>query len=355
MPDATSNKPRPRLAIPEATRQPQRPAKPGPAPGKLPVPAMIAFVVALVAVVTLVALLVLSHTPVLRIAAIDVESTEHISAESIAKLARVEEGTTLLNVDIDSVVESVKRNPWVEDVQITREFPDRLKIEVTERKPGAIVLMSSGTIGWYVAADGTWIEPFNIEVGANQTVVDAAQQKAIEVGCRIVTDVPAEVVPEAGKVAEDASLQAVLSYLSEFSEDFAATIVRFSAPSRESISCTLESGVEVSLGAPTNVATKEAIVTQILAEHPDKITYINVRIPSRPSYREVGTDSVQEGTGALAEDEYAEPQSLEDDDSWYYGQHSDMPEGLVWGEDYYDASTDTNYEYQPETDSYITW
>lgn len=340
-------------ARPTIKRQPQAVAQEG--SRGLPLPAIIALVVAVMAVLALVALLVLSHTPVLTITGIDVESTEHISAESIAKLARVEEGTTLLNVDIDSVVESVKRNPWVEDVQITREFPDRLKIEVTERKPGAIVLMSSGTIGWYVASDGTWIEPFNIEVGANQTVVDAAQQKAIEVGCRIVTDVPAEVVPEAGKVAEDASLQAVLAYLAEFTNEFSTTIVRFSAPSRESISCTLESGVEVSLGEPTNIATKEAIVTQILAEHPDQITYINVRTPSRPSYREVGIDSVQEGSGALAEEEYADQQSLEDHDGWYYGQHSDMPEGLVWGEDYYDASTDTNYEYQPETDSYITW
>ena len=352
MADAPSKRPQARQK-PTVSRTVQ--ADRQPASDKLPLPAVIAFVVALVAVVALVSLLILSHTPILRITAIDVQSTEHISADSIAKLARVEEGTTLLSVDVDAVAESVKRNPWVEDVQITREFPDKLRIEVTERKPGAIVLMSSGSIGWYIAADGTWIEPFNIEVSGTQTVVEAAQQKAIEVGCRIVTDVSSEVVPEAGKVAEDSSLQAVLAYVSEFSPEFAATIVRFSAPSRESVSCTLESGVEVSLGAPSSISTKEAIVTQILAEHPDQITYINVRVPSRPSYREVGTESVQEGTGALAQDEYSEPQSLEDDDSWFYGQHSDMPEGLVWGYDYYDESTDTNYVYQPETDSYITW
>lgn len=325
-----------------------------PAGGGLPLPAVVALTVAFMAVAAIVALLVLSHTPVLTITAIDVKSTEHISADSIAKLARVEEGTTLLNVDVDAVAESVRRNPWVEDVQITREFPDKLKIVVTERQPGAIVLMSSGTIGWYIGSDGTWIEPFNVEVAADQTVVEAAQQKATEVGCRLVTDVPAEVVPEAGKVAEDESIQAVLAYLAGFSEEFAARVVRFSAPGRESISCTLESGVEVSLGSPQSISTKEAIVTQVLAEHPDQITYINVRVPSRPSYREVGTESVQEGTGALAEDEYSEPQELSEEE-WYYGKGSDYPEDLEWGLDYYDSASDTYYEYQPDTDSYITW
>ncbi|MBR3384230.1 MAG: FtsQ-type POTRA domain-containing protein [Atopobiaceae bacterium] len=339
-------------AKPPIKRQPQAAAQEG--RKGLPLPAIIALVVAVMAVLALVALLVLSHTPVLTITGIDVESTEHISAESIAKLARVEEGTTLLNVDVDAVAESVRRNPWVEDVQITREFPDRLKIVVTERKPGAIVLMSSGTIAWYLGSDGTWIEPFNIDVAANQTVIEAAQQHAVETGCRLITDVPAEVVPVAGEVAADDSLQAVLAYLDGFTAEFAAQVVRFSAPNRESVSCTLESGVEVSLGAPTSISTKEAIVTQVLAEHPDQITYINVRVPARPSYREVGTESVQEGTGALAEDEYSDPQELTEDD-WYYGQHSDYPEGLEWGYDYYDAASDTYYEYQPETDSYITW
>ena len=45
---------------------------------------------------------------------------------------------------------------------------------------------------------------------------------------------------------------------------------------------------------------------QLLAKYPNRITYINVRVPSSPSYRMLDSDAVQEGTGAYGD---AEPQA----------------------------------------------
>lgn len=255
-----------------------------------------------VAIALALTLFVLMQLPIFAISSIDASSTEHIDADSIAKLANIESGTTLLNVDISQVVNNVKKNPWVASVSVTREFPDKLKVSVSERKISALVLMSSGNVAWYLGDDGVWIEPVNIGTEGTTTAEDVALTKANELGCLLITNVPASVNPSAASKTSDTSILAVLDYQKGFSSDFSSQIVSYTAPSTDSITCTLSNGVEVSLGAATDIDTKEKVITQILETYPDQITYINVRVPSNPSYRKLSSDQVKTGTGARVTD-----------------------------------------------------
>lgn len=267
-----------------------------------PVKAIIIAIVA-VAVIFVLAVLILWNLPVFTINAIDAKATEHISSDAIANLADVKAGTTLVNVDISQVADNIKKNPWAAQVSVSREFPDKLSIRVTERKASTLVLMSSSDVAWYLGEDGVWIEPFNIATQGSTTAENAALQQASNLGCLLVTSVPSSVSPTAGSKATDASLLGVQEYLKNFSSDFTQQIVSFSAASTDSLTCTLSNGVEVSLGAPTDVDTKEQIITQLLAQHPNQITYINVRVPSNPTYRKVGVESVQSGSGGRVVDQ----------------------------------------------------
>ena len=58
-------------------------------------------------------------------------------------------------------------------------------------------------------------------------------------------------------------------------------------PSTENVSCVLESGVEVSLGSPTDISEKEDIVQGYLEQSDGRVVRINVRVPSSPAYREI--------------------------------------------------------------------
>ena len=254
-------------------------------------------IVAVMLVAALVSFIVLSSTPMFTIAYIDTESTEHLSAENIAKLASVEEGTTLLTIDEDAIVENLKRNPWVGDVQLIREFPDKLKIVVTERTVDCLVKMSTASVCWCLGNDNVWIEPINLTIMDGQSADDAALALAREMDSLLIIDVPTSLSPTAGESTNEDALMAVATYRQQFSKEFADQIVRFSAASVESIGCTLSNGVEVSLGAPVDIDVKEAVIKEILDKHPNQITYINVRVPSQPSYRRLGSESVTEGTG----------------------------------------------------------
>ena len=74
-------------------------------------------------------------------------------------------------------------------------------------------------------------------------------------------------------------------------------VVGYSAPTPDSITLTLTTGVEVSVGSATQIPTKERIIREILDKYEGKLTYINVRVPSKPSYRMVQSDSVKQGRG----------------------------------------------------------
>ena len=157
--------------------------------------------------------------------------------------------------------------------------------------------------------DNVWIEPVNLTMKDGQSANDVALSLAQQMGALLVYDVPTSVSPSAGSASTDEVLKAVNAYREQFSEDLSSQIVSFSAPSVESISCLLKSGVEVSLGSPVSIDVKEAVITEVLAKHPNQVTYINVRVPSQPSYRKLGTESVAPGTGVTTLDltQQAEP------------------------------------------------
>lgn len=255
---------------------------------------------ALVAVGLVVgALFVASLTPVLTVTSVEAEPSDHLTAENITKLAAVPDGTTLLNVDTGAIAGRLAKNPWVADVSVRREFPDRLRITVTERDILAIVTVSSGNVAWYLSSDGTWVEPAKLG-GGSGSLADQALALARQEGCLLIRDVPSTVSPKAGTKATDAPILGVIDYQKGFTKGLADQVVSYSASSEESISCVLESGIEVSLGDPSQISSKEAVINELMAQHPNQLTYINVRNPAKPSFRRVSSESVAQGSGVQA-------------------------------------------------------
>ena len=268
-----------------------------PNPDVLKIIMNVAVVVLALAVAVCAAMLVLRATSAFQIVRLEAASTEHLSSDDIARLANVGEGTTLLNVDEAAIQEGLARNPWVAGSDIEREFPDTLKIDVHEREVAMIVLMGSNGIAWYVGKGNVWIQPASISAAGGRSLAEEALLMAQAQGALLVTDAPSTIEPQSGSVVSDSALEAVSTYLEELPGSLTSQIVSFSAASEDALSCILSNGIEVSLGSASDIATKGAIVQRLLEEHPGELTYINVRMPSNPTYRSIDSDSVQPGTG----------------------------------------------------------
>lgn len=282
---------------------------------------------------------------------IEVKGSEHVSEEDMNRLLDVPEGSTLFNIDADALAGSLKRNPWVDTVDVQREFPHKLIITPKEYKVAAVVYIAADDIAWAVSDAGTWIAPMSLSVtvdadgsiiesagegaalpassggdadtddadaadagsgeadgtdgaasdadaGADEegaedpdseatgslTGVDAALALARDAGALLLIDVSADVAPSSGAEVTSDVVKAGLAYAKGFSQEFLAQIKDLSVPSVEAISANLVSGVEVSLGSPEDIGTKEQVVTKLLAER-SGVTYINVRTPDAYTFR----------------------------------------------------------------------
>ena len=258
--------------------------------------------VAALTVVLVVAYFVLRSSSAFAIQNVVCEPTEHVTESDIKNLLEVPDGATLLNFDGSVIEASLKKDPWVGSVSFERQFPDTLRVVVNEQSTDALVVMNAGSIAWYLGTSGSWIQPTKVTVAQNQSVNDAALAQATSEGVLLITDVPSSVSPKSGSEATDDVFAAVRTFRDGFSADFSAQVVSYSAPSADNISCTLASGVEISLGSATQVSSKEAIAKEILAAHPGKVTFINVRVPSSTgsSYRSIDSEDVEAGTGVTS-------------------------------------------------------
>lgn len=325
-----------------------------------------------------IALAILSTTSAFEITSVVAEDTEHVKADAIVQLASVEDGSTLLNVDTAAIEQNVQRNPWIASVEVQKVFPDTINLKAKERRPGSVVAMGSGGLAWLMGDDQVWIEPIRLEVDKNESANDEALKQATKLGVVLIANVPSSVQPSAGSPSTDKSILAVFSIMWQLTFDFRDRVACYSASSEDDISCILDNGVEVSLGSDRNVSNKEAVAKRILDEYEGQVTYINVRVPTRPSYRRVESKYVKEGSGAAGDATDNEPvivkpkktssktskdssdqgadvdeQSLDDEDSYGSYESYDSYDESSYDDGYYeDYASDDYSDYDYDASSY---
>jgi cell division protein FtsQ len=67
------------------------------------------------------------------------------------------DGENLVRLSLAEAARRVRRNPWVDEVEMTKELPDRLRVKVAERKPVALLIAGGGFV--YADSAGRAIAP----------------------------------------------------------------------------------------------------------------------------------------------------------------------------------------------------
>ncbi|WKZ33241.1 MAG: FtsQ-type POTRA domain-containing protein [Thermodesulfobacteriota bacterium] len=75
----------------------------------------------------------------LNITGISVVGAERVGEEDVIGLSGLKEGQNLFSFSKDQVVSSLKANAWIESASIDRKLPDKVVIEITERRPAVFV------------------------------------------------------------------------------------------------------------------------------------------------------------------------------------------------------------------------
>jgi len=83
-------------------------------------------------------------SPYLRLRETVVKGCKELTEKDILSLAAVRSPSNLLTINRDAIARRVRGNPWVQEVFVGREFPDRLVIWVRERTAVALIEKGNG-------------------------------------------------------------------------------------------------------------------------------------------------------------------------------------------------------------------
>ena len=135
----------------------------------------------------------LFFSTVLAVAGVEVEGTSYLRSPQVVRVAGVPTGAPLARVDLDAIARRVSTLPAVRDVEVTRQWPDRVQIEVTERVPVAVVERGETYRG--LDADGVVFRDFDQRPGSLPliTVGDGVEQEALREAAGVVTVLRADI------------------------------------------------------------------------------------------------------------------------------------------------------------------
>ncbi len=74
-----------------------------------------------------------------RVDEVTVQGNQRLSGQQIAVLSDIEKGVNTFELDLDLIGRKIEENPWIQTAQVQRIFPRQVVIQVTERKPVAII------------------------------------------------------------------------------------------------------------------------------------------------------------------------------------------------------------------------
>lgn len=139
----------------------------------------------------------LAQTPVFDVDRIEVRGGEHVRAATLRWASGVHTGDALLTMDEHGAEASIETLPWVADADVRREWPNTVRISVTERVPAALVASTPQRPRAVVDADGRVLQIGGLLPAGLVTVTGVADE--LHEG---------EPLPEAGRDALELALTA---------------------------------------------------------------------------------------------------------------------------------------------------
>lgn len=222
---------------------------------------------ALVLTVALVAAGVwaLWFSPYLRAQDVAVEGAdgELVAAERVQRASRLPVGLPLVQVDTDGIRERIEAIPAVEHAEVSRSWPETIRVQVTPRTPVAVV---AGSDAGLQALDAS-----GVRFGAFGTAPGRLPE--VRLSGELSADVTAETTREAAAV------------LAALPADLYDRVAAVDVGSVDEIDLRLNGGRTVVWGSAEQSATKSDVLAVLLGDLPREVQTLDVSVPGRPTTR----------------------------------------------------------------------
>jgi cell division protein FtsQ len=198
---------------------------------------------AVAAIALAVGVAYLIRTPLFGLSDVRVEGTRAAARAEVLEASQVRIGEPYLGLDLAAIRARVAALPRVAAVRVARDYPSSLRITVTERT--AVATVSTGSVYWLVAADGT--------------VLDAAGRRPAELPYVASVPLPDGVRP-GSRLPPGNELANALTALGGMAPQLKRQVTGVNARTLDSLAFTLKDGSRVLYGLAVDQPAKDAAV-----------------------------------------------------------------------------------------------
>lgn len=222
-------------------------------------------VLLVVAIGVVGALVAVGFSPLLDVDRVVVEGTDHLEADRIVDASGIEVGDPMVALDLDEARDALRAVPGVRSAHLEREWPSTVRITLTEERPAALALFSTGP--GIVATTGRLLDGDTFPSdGLLPLVVEG--------------DVQLDGSEDLPEVPEDVLVAAMA--LHRMDEGLRSRVASATLHEAGTLSFALDDGATVRIGPLEDLPAKLGAVEAVLAQvHPECWEVIDVREPTR--------------------------------------------------------------------------
>lgn len=209
--------------------------------------------------------------PLFQGSIIEVEGNTALSDEKAIALSGIQLGDNFFYADTWGAKKSLRQNPFVEEVQIRRNLPNKLTIVITERR----------SVGYIVTPDGY------VQVGEDGRLL-AIQQSLSNYGLPVISGVELSELPSIGGFIQNEKLKQALEVLQHCDQSLLNNIAELNVGQEYYILAYTNQKLEVRLGGLDHIEQRLQDLNQILTSvvgtqiAADQILYIDLRYEGQP-------------------------------------------------------------------------
>jgi|GEM_PF-1951830 len=240
-----------------------------------------------------IVLLLLVFSPLFQVSRIEIIGAQRLSQAELIRMSGVQKGENIVRVRVGEIERGLEVLPWVEDANVSRHLPGRLRLEITERQPLVAVLLA----GRFLLIDEHCrvLTTLTAEEASEFPILEvdsAASTGSASTGSEEVSPKKRDVStspPRPGDYWKDAQGKVLIEALALLPPALRQKTARVMF-AKENFSLVLRKGVRVFFGPLLDIKEKgNAALGLLLYLEKEKIpaTELNVLSPVAPTYREM--------------------------------------------------------------------
>ena len=209
----------------------------------------------------------LANSSFFDLAEIAIRGNDIVSRDEIIAISGMRFGASLLKFSRAQVKANILLIPYIKDAEITRTFPNKVGIRVSERRPVALVFDGEQ----YMTLD---------ETGRCLTVSDRITAESETLPVIRGDGETAWLAP--GEQAQDKGVLAALALIQRLDPFFLENISEFDAPSAEKLAVINRDGLPIYFGLPEDLDRKLQNYEELLIKNAEKcnaetLEYVDLR------------------------------------------------------------------------------